>query len=87
LLARADLRLRILLVVVAQGSHRRASEEFADVAEEALAIVMTSGGPERDRRVAEVTNRLAIGNSPEMLLRPGPGPMAQARQRKARRSS
>ena len=62
-LSRAHLHLGILLVVAAQGVHRRAGEEFADVAQEALAIIMTPVGPERDRgvaQVAQVTNRLAI---------------------------
>src|SRR5215207_9560244 len=62
-LSRAHLRLRIFLVVASQGVHRRAGEEFADVAQEALAIILTSVGPERDggvAQVAQVTNRLAI---------------------------
>src|SRR5215211_1456596 len=52
-LAGGDLLLGLLLVVVAQAAHRGTCNEFANVGQEALAIGMTSIGPERKGGVAQ----------------------------------
>src|SRR5205085_7386927 len=44
-LPRPDLLVGLVLVVAAQGRHRRPGDEFADVRQQALAILVTAVGP------------------------------------------
>src|SRR5215211_1546336 len=70
-LAGGDLLLGLLLVIVAQAGHCGACNEFADVGQEALAIGMTSIGPERKGSVAQaaqVAHALAISRIAKLGL-------------------
>src|SRR5687768_4365562 len=70
-LACADLFFGRLLVIVAQSAHQGSGEEFADVGQKPLAIVMAPVRPEGNRRVAQVAqvaHRLTIGTSAELRL-------------------
>ena len=70
-LARGDLLVSGLLVVVSQVAHGGAGEEFADVAQEALAIVMTAVRPQGKGgvpQVAQVAHDLAIGRAAKVGL-------------------
>src|SRR5215207_6307838 len=63
-LPRRDLLVSLLLIIAAQTAHRRSGNQFTDVGQKALAIIMTPVGPECESGVpqaAKIAHRLAIG--------------------------
>src|SRR3954447_6869932 len=66
-----DLLVSGLLVIVSQIAHGGAGEEFADVCQEALAIVMATVGPQSKSgvpQVAQVAHDLGIGRAAKVGL-------------------